>query len=126
MTKQEVIGCKMEAPKAYEVFYHGQDHGAVLPYRRLLPAIRTAARTAPARADFKIVQGGEPFEGKDVQRRCHQRKGEIMAAPYSLDLRRKVVQACNRPVQSQRAVAELFGVSLSFVAKSAAPDTPQR
>ena len=38
-----------------------------------------------------------------------------MAAPYSLDLRRKVVQACRRPGQSQRAVAELFGVSLSFV-----------
>jgi len=38
-----------------------------------------------------------------------------MAAPYSLDLRRKVVQACERPGQSQRAVAEFFGVSLSFV-----------
>jgi len=38
-----------------------------------------------------------------------------MAAPYSLDLRRKVVQACRRPGQSQRAVAEFFGVSLSFV-----------
>ena len=78
------------------------------------------------RADFKIVQGDEPFEGKDVQTRCYQSKGEIMAAPYSLDLRRKVVQACNRPGQSQRAVAELFGVSLSFVAKYAAPGTPQR
>jgi transposase len=38
-----------------------------------------------------------------------------MATPYSLDLRRKVVQACQRPGQSQRAVAEFFGVSLSFV-----------
>ena len=38
-----------------------------------------------------------------------------MAAPYSLELRRKVVQACRRPGQSQRAVAEFFGVSLSFV-----------
>lgn len=38
-----------------------------------------------------------------------------MAAPYSLDLRRKVVQACQRSGQSQRAVAEFFGVSLSFV-----------
>ena len=37
-----------------------------------------------------------------------------MAAPYSLDLRRKVVQACRRPGQSQRTVAEFFGVSLSF------------
>lgn len=38
-----------------------------------------------------------------------------MAAPYSLDLRRKVVQACLLSGQSQRAVAEFFGVSLSFV-----------
>ncbi|WP_084199805.1 helix-turn-helix domain-containing protein [Noviherbaspirillum autotrophicum] len=38
-----------------------------------------------------------------------------MAAPYSLDLRRKVVQACERGTQSQREVAELFNVSLSFV-----------
>ena len=38
-----------------------------------------------------------------------------MAVPYSLDLRREVVQACERPGQSQRAVAEFFGVSLSFV-----------
>ncbi len=38
-----------------------------------------------------------------------------MAAPYSLDLRRKVLQACERKGQSQRAVAEFFGISLSFV-----------
>ncbi len=38
-----------------------------------------------------------------------------MAAPYSLDLFRKVVQACWRLGQWQRAVAEFFGVSLSFV-----------
>ena len=38
-----------------------------------------------------------------------------MAVPYSLDLRREDVQACERPGQSQRAVAEFFGVSLSFV-----------
>lgn len=38
-----------------------------------------------------------------------------MAAPYSVDLRRKVVQACERGTQSQREVAELFNVSLSFV-----------
>lgn len=38
-----------------------------------------------------------------------------MAAPYSEDLRRKVVQACERGTQSQREVAELFNVSLSFV-----------
>lgn len=38
-----------------------------------------------------------------------------MAARYSDDLRRKIVQACERGFQSQREVAELFGVSLSFV-----------
>lgn len=38
-----------------------------------------------------------------------------MAAPYSLDLRRKVLKACQHLGQSQRAVAEFFGVSLSFV-----------
>lgn len=38
-----------------------------------------------------------------------------MAAPYSEDLRRKVVQACERGTQSQREVAEFFNVSLSFV-----------
>lgn len=38
-----------------------------------------------------------------------------MAAPYSEDLRRKVVQACERGTHSQREVAELFHVSLSFV-----------
>lgn len=40
-----------------------------------------------------------------------------MAAPYSLDLRRKVVEAYERGVGSQRQVAELFGISLSFVEK---------
>lgn len=38
-----------------------------------------------------------------------------MAAAYSLDLRSKIVQACERGTQSQREVAEFFGVSLSFV-----------
>ena len=38
----------MEAPKAYEVFHHGQDNRVVLPYRRLLPVIRSATRTAYA------------------------------------------------------------------------------
>jgi transposase len=38
-------------------------------------------------------------------------------APYSLDLRRKIVQACERGAGSQRAVAERFDVSLSFVEK---------
>jgi transposase len=35
--------------------------------------------------------------------------------PYSIDLRQKIVAALNLGVGSQRAVAELFGVSLSFV-----------
>lgn len=38
-----------------------------------------------------------------------------MAAAYSEDLRRKIVQACERGTQSQREVAEFFNVSLSFV-----------
>jgi transposase len=38
-----------------------------------------------------------------------------MAAPYSEDLRRKIVQAWERGTQSQREVAELFNVSRSFV-----------
>lgn len=38
-----------------------------------------------------------------------------MAAPYSLDLSRKVVQAYQCLGQSQRAVADFFGMSLSFV-----------
>jgi transposase len=38
-----------------------------------------------------------------------------MAAPYSEDLRRKIVQACERGTQSQREVAAFFNVSLSFV-----------
>jgi transposase len=39
----------------------------------------------------------------------------IAMAPYSLDLRHKIVQACERGAGSQRAVAERFDVSLSFV-----------
>lgn len=38
-------------------------------------------------------------------------------APYSVDLRQKVVDAYERGVGSQRQVAELFGVSISFVEK---------
>ncbi|WP_084199137.1 helix-turn-helix domain-containing protein [Noviherbaspirillum autotrophicum] len=41
--------------------------------------------------------------------------GAIMAARYSVDLRRRIVQACERGTQSQREVAEFFNVSLSFV-----------
>jgi transposase len=37
--------------------------------------------------------------------------------PYSIDLRQKIFQAYERGVGSQRAVAELFGVSISFVEK---------
>jgi transposase len=38
-----------------------------------------------------------------------------MAARYSEDLRRKIVQAYEPGTRSQREVAELFHVSLSFV-----------
>jgi transposase len=38
-----------------------------------------------------------------------------MAAPYSEDLRRKIVLAWERGTHSQRAIAELFNVSRSFV-----------
>jgi transposase len=38
-----------------------------------------------------------------------------MGAPYSDDLRKKVIQACERQQESQRKIAELFGVSVSFV-----------
>lgn len=37
--------------------------------------------------------------------------------PYSIDLRQKIFQAYERGVGSQRVVADLFGVSLSFVEK---------
>lgn len=40
-----------------------------------------------------------------------------MATAYSLDLRQKIVQAVERGTGSQRQIAELFGVSLSFVEK---------
>jgi transposase len=36
---------------------------------------------------------------------------------YSIDLRQKILQACERRLGSQRALADLFGVSLSFVEK---------
>lgn len=38
-------------------------------------------------------------------------------APYSVDLRRKIVLAYERGLGSQREVAEFFGVSLAFVEK---------
>jgi transposase len=38
-------------------------------------------------------------------------------AAYSIDLRQKILQACERRLGSQRALADLFGVSLSFVEK---------
>ncbi len=40
-----------------------------------------------------------------------------MATAYSLDLRQKILQAIERRAGSQRQIAELFGVSLSFVEK---------
>jgi transposase len=36
---------------------------------------------------------------------------------YSIDLRQKILQACERRLGSQRALADLFGVSLSCVEK---------
>ena len=38
-------------------------------------------------------------------------------AAYSIDLRQKILRACERRLGSQRALANLFGVSLSFVEK---------
>jgi len=38
-------------------------------------------------------------------------------ATYSIDLRQKILHACERRLGSQRALANLFGVSLSFVEK---------
>ena len=40
-----------------------------------------------------------------------------MGAAYSVDLRRKVVQACERGTASQAQVARFFGVSQAFVEK---------
>jgi transposase len=38
-------------------------------------------------------------------------------AAYSIDLRQKIIQAYERRLGSQRALADVFGVSLSFVEK---------
>jgi transposase len=38
-------------------------------------------------------------------------------ASYSIDLRQKILQACERRLGSQQAIATIFGVSLSFVEK---------
>jgi transposase len=38
-------------------------------------------------------------------------------ASYSIDLRQKILHACERRLGSQRAMATIFGVSLSFVEK---------
>lgn len=40
-----------------------------------------------------------------------------MGAAYSVDLRRKIVQACEHSTASQAEVARFFGVSRSFVEK---------
>jgi transposase len=37
--------------------------------------------------------------------------------PYSTDLRLKIIRACDQKIGSQRQIAELFGVSKSFVEK---------
>jgi transposase len=36
-------------------------------------------------------------------------------ARYSIDLRQKILHACERRLGSQQAIADMFGVSLSFV-----------
>jgi transposase len=41
----------------------------------------------------------------------------VDAKPYSIDLRQKIVEVHQRGVGSQRRVADLFGVSVSFVEK---------
>jgi transposase len=41
----------------------------------------------------------------------------IGMAAYSIDLRQKILHAYTRGLGSQRALADLFGVSLSFVEK---------
>jgi transposase len=38
-------------------------------------------------------------------------------AAYSIDLRQKLLQACERHLGSQRTIADVFGVSLAFVEK---------
>jgi transposase len=48
------------------------------------------------------------------------RSGQISLSgmtTYSTDLRQKLLHACERRLGSQRALADLFGVSLSFVEK---------
>jgi transposase len=48
------------------------------------------------------------------------RNGQISLSgmtTYSTDLRQKLLHACERRLGSQRALADLFGVSLSFVEK---------
>jgi transposase len=41
----------------------------------------------------------------------------IRMAAYSIDLRQKILRACERPLGSQRRIADVFGVSLAFVEK---------
>jgi transposase len=38
-------------------------------------------------------------------------------AAYSIDLRQKILRACERCLGSQRTIADMFGVSLAFVEK---------
>jgi transposase len=50
--------------------------------------------------------------------RCYRLPdGAIMGAAYSVDLRRKVVEACEPSTASQADVAQFFRVSVSFVEK---------
>lgn len=45
------------------------------------------------------------------------REGVGMAAPYSMDLRRKIIAACDRGDSTQGEVAQFIDVSISFVEK---------
>jgi transposase len=38
-------------------------------------------------------------------------------ARYSIDLGQKILHACERRLGSQQAIADIFGVSLSFIEK---------
>lgn len=47
-------------------------------------------------------------------------------SPYSLDLRHKIVHACEQGASSQRAVAERFDVSQTVCGKAADVTAPHR
>ncbi|WP_415838389.1 hypothetical protein, partial [Polaromonas hydrogenivorans] len=78
------------------------------------------------RADFKITEGNEFFERQEVQEGCQQSNGAIMAAPYSLDLRRKVVQALRTPGSIATRGGRILWREPVVCRRTAAPGAPQR